>query len=67
MWQSLALELSVRNVFDRRMEEVPRNPLDSDDTDVIMQGIEDFHGYPLPGRTIQLSLTWSQTAEDAPE
>jgi outer membrane cobalamin receptor len=67
MWQSLALELSVRNVFDRRVEEVPRNPLDSDDTDVIMQGIEDFHGYPLPGRTIQLSLTWSQTAEDAPE
>ncbi len=55
-WPALALD--VLNLTDTLVEIVPRNPLDETDPNRIVQGVTDFVGYPLPGRTFLLSLTW---------
>ncbi|MCP4806220.1 MAG: TonB-dependent receptor [Proteobacteria bacterium] len=55
-WPSL--EASVLNLFDRQVEVVPRNRLDPDDTGRTVQPVTDFVGYPLPGRTLLVSLSW---------
>jgi iron complex outermembrane receptor protein len=51
-------ELEVLNLTDRITEVVPRNPLDPSDDALIMQPITDFVGYPLPGRTVMLTVRW---------
>jgi iron complex outermembrane receptor protein len=54
------------NAFDVRGTAVDRNPLDtpgaagSDDT-LIVRPLTDFAGYPLPGRTLMFSVTWTDT------
>jgi outer membrane receptor protein involved in Fe transport len=53
------LEMEVRNLFDHMVARVPRNPLDPEDTAVVLQGLDDFHGYPLAGRTVLFSLRWT--------
>ena len=55
-WPSL--EASVLNLFDRQVEVVPRNRLDPDDDGRIVQPTTDFVGFPLPGRTVLVSLAW---------
>jgi len=55
-WPALALD--VLNLTDTFVEVVPRNPLDDTDPNRIVQGVTDFVGYPLPGRTLLFSLTW---------
>ncbi|MCB9776953.1 MAG: TonB-dependent receptor [Alphaproteobacteria bacterium] len=55
----LSAELSVRNLFDRVVQVVPRNPLDPDETDLVVQPLTDFVGYPLPGRTVLFTLRWA--------
>ncbi len=52
------LELDVLNLTDTIVEVVPRNPLDASDPNRIVQGVTDFIGYPLPGRTLLFSLNW---------
>jgi hypothetical protein len=51
--------MEVRNLFDHMVARVPRNPLDPEDTAVVLQGLDDFHGYPLAGRTVLFSLRWT--------
>jgi outer membrane cobalamin receptor len=53
------LEMEVRNLFDHLVERTPRNPLDPQDKAMVLQGLDDFHGYPLAGRTVLFSLRWS--------
>lgn len=53
------LELEVRNLFDHMVELAPRNPLDPQDKAMVLQGLDDFHGYPLAGRTVLFSLRWT--------
>jgi iron complex outermembrane receptor protein len=55
-WPSL--ELDVLNLTNTIVEVVPRNPLDESDPNRIVQGVTDFVGYPLPGRTFLFSLHW---------
>ncbi len=55
-WPALAVD--VLNLTDAFVEVVPRNPLDDNDPNRIVQGVTDFVGYPLPGRTFLISLTW---------
>jgi vitamin B12 transporter len=55
-WPALAVD--VLNLTDAFVEVVPRNPLDETDPNRIVQGVTDFVGYPLPGRTFLFSLTW---------
>ena len=58
--RAFTLAVDVRNLTDVRALAVDRNPLsDADDTPV-QQALTDFAGYPLPGRTVLVSLTWSE-------
>lgn len=57
------LEVEVRNLADLRTAEVPRDPLSTDPT-TVPQPLTDWVGYPLPGRTLWVSLSWRPGAED---
>lgn len=52
------LELAVHNVGDLRVQDVPRDPLGADDG-TVPTALTDFVGYPLPGRTFVVGLTWT--------
>ena len=47
------------NLLDVRSLPVRRDPLNPDDPGIIQKAMTDFGGYPLPGRTILLGLSWS--------
>lgn len=49
------LGVDVRNLTDRLVEQVPRDPL-VDDGQLAPQPLEDFAGLPLVGRTVLVSL-----------
>ena len=51
----VALALDARNLLGTRTASVPRDPL-VDDGVRVQQPLMDFAGYPLPGRTLWLSL-----------
>ena len=53
------LEFEVRNLTNQIVETVPRDPLNPNDGNQIITAIDDFNGYPLPGRTWLLSLRWN--------
>lgn len=53
-----SLEGSVLNLQDRIVQSVPQNVLDPKDPSLILQPLTDFVGYPLPGRTVLLTLRW---------
>jgi outer membrane receptor protein involved in Fe transport len=53
------LEVDVRNTLGTRTALVPRNPFGSDDTRV-PRPLEDFGGYPLPGRSVTCAVRWSR-------
>jgi vitamin B12 transporter len=61
------VELDVRNLFDERLEAVPRDPLNPDDGAVAIQPLTDFAGYPLPGRTLMVTVGWSPTPARSPQ
>jgi vitamin B12 transporter len=54
-----AIEIAVRNLFDKTVEVVPRNPLNAADDARVVQPLTDFVGYPLPGRTVLLTVRWT--------
>lgn len=58
-----SLELDVRNALDARSASVPRDPL-VDDGIRVRQPLQDFGGYPLPGRTALLTLTFAAPVAD---
>jgi hypothetical protein len=39
---------------------VARDPLNPADTATVQKALTDFGGYPLPGRTILLGLSWKE-------
>ncbi len=53
----LTLGFEVRNLTDRRVEVVERDPI-GEDAGQIPRAVTDFVGYPLPGRTLLFTLTW---------
>ncbi len=58
-----SLELDVRNLLDARTALVPRDPL-VDDGIRVPQPLQDFGGYPLPGRTVLATLRFSPGLSD---
>lgn len=56
---AISAELSVLNLLDHTVEVVPRNPLDPDADDIVVQPLTDFTGYPLPGRTVMFTFRWA--------
>jgi len=60
------LRAEVLNLLDVRGMAVPRNPLDLSDDSLVMKPVADFSGYPLPGRTVMVSVSWQDFTKDAP-
>jgi len=56
---AVSIEAAVRNLTDRRVEVVDRDPLDDTSDARRVQPLNDFTGYPLPGRTLLFTLTWT--------
>jgi outer membrane receptor protein involved in Fe transport len=53
------------NAFDVRGTAVDRNPLSDDDDTTIVRPLTDFAGYPLPGRTVMIAVTWTDRTKSA--
>lgn len=64
--EELSLELDVRNLLNLRTEWAPLNPLDSSNTTEVIKPLEDFAGYPLPGRTWIVSVAWRPALRTTP-
>lgn len=58
------LQASVLNLFDVRGVAVDRNPLDPDDNALVMKPLTDFVGYPLPGRTVMVTVRWEEFSQE---
>ncbi|MFZ5479864.1 MAG: TonB-dependent receptor [Myxococcota bacterium] len=58
-----AIGAEVLNLFDVRGMAVDRNPLSDDDDTLVVKPLTDFSGYPLPGRTVMVSVSW----DDSPQ
>lgn len=56
--RGLSVELDARNLLDRRVEVVPRDPLDPGGVRVL-QPVTDFVGWPLPGRTLLFAVRYA--------
>ena len=52
------VELDIRNLANTTVEAVPRDPLNPDDGALAVQPLTDFAGYPLPGRTVMVTVGW---------
>ena len=52
------IELSAFNLSNKMAMVMPRNPLDPEDQTLIVRPIADIRGYPLPGRSLYLTLKW---------
>lgn len=50
----------ILNLLDTRGMAVDRNPFTHEDDTLVVQPLTDFAGYPLPGRTIVVSLAWRE-------
>jgi len=55
------LQASVLNLFDVRGMAVDRNPLDAADDTLVVKPLTDFVGYPLPGRTVMITVRWEES------
>ena len=51
-------EVEARNLTNQMVQRVARDPLNPRDDTMILKSIDDFNGYPLPGRTWLVSLRW---------
>jgi iron complex outermembrane receptor protein len=55
------LRAELLNAFDVRGTAVDRNPLDEADDTSIVRPLTDFSGYPLPGRTVMVAVSWTDS------
>lgn len=53
------LAASVLNLLDVRGMAVDRDPVSSTDNTLVVKPLSDFFGYPLPGRTLMVSVAWT--------
>lgn len=56
-WYGLTVHLTVSNLLDSRVESVMLRPA-LPNLDRISQAVSDFRGYPIPGRSVQLTVDW---------
>ena len=60
----VALRAEVLNLFDVRGQAMDRNPYSTEDDTLVVKPLTDFGGYPLPGRTVMVAVTWQDTPKD---
>ncbi len=58
------VEAAVHNLFDVRGMAVDRNPLDPADDTLVVKPLTDFVGYPLPGRTVMVTVRWKESPKE---
>lgn len=58
------IRAELLNAFDVRGTAVDRNPLDPNDDTPVVRPLTDFSGYPLPGRTVMVSVSWTEPRND---
>ena len=56
---ALSVEATVMNLANTTVTLVDRNPLDTRDDTMSVRSVDDFMGYPLPGRTWMLTARWA--------
>jgi len=61
--RAFTVSVDVRNLADRRVQQVPRDPL-VDDGQRVPEPLVDFTGYPLPGRTWMVQLAWTPPGQE---
>ena len=57
-YRSLSMELSGLNLLDQTVTVMDRNPFSEDDNTPVLTPLTDFLGYPLPGRSLFLEVSW---------
>ncbi|HSD90718.1 MAG TPA: TonB-dependent receptor, partial [Kofleriaceae bacterium] len=55
----IAASLSIENLADTRIQQLPLDPPPRPDLTVTPTALADVAGFPLPGRTVYVSLDWS--------
>src|SRR5690606_5143285 len=51
--------LAIENLLDLRVQQLPLDPAPRPDLTSTPMALADVAGFPLPGRTVYLSLDWS--------
>lgn len=59
---SLTLGFEMKNILNQRTQPVPLRPPPRPDLDKVPSAVADYLGYPLPGRALYLTLTWTDSA-----
>ena len=57
----LSLEISALNLLNQTVAVVDRNPFSEEDNTPVLSPLTDFLGYPLPGRSWFVELSWKQS------
>ncbi|MEC7240140.1 MAG: hypothetical protein VXW32_02785, partial [Myxococcota bacterium] len=59
--QDLSVEISALNLLNEIAAVVDRNPFSDEDDTPVLTPLTDFLGYPLPGRSWFVELSWKQS------
>lgn len=59
IYEDLLLGIEMKNAANLRSETVQLDPPPSDEFQNTPKALSDVHGYPLPGRSLYLTLQWS--------
>lgn len=59
IWAGFATALAIENLTDERVQYLPLDPAPRPDLTSTPTALADVAGFPLPGRTIYVSLEWS--------
>jgi outer membrane receptor protein involved in Fe transport len=59
--EDLSLEISALNLLNETVAVVDRNPFSEEDNTPVLTPLTDFLGYPLPGRSWFVELSWKQS------
>ncbi len=62
--KNTTIQLSVKNLTDQRVEQVPLVPRAPADPETVGQALSDFIGYPLPGRSFFALVRWETGANN---
>ena len=60
----VTLALSIRNVLDHKVADVALHPPPLGGRREVPEAVSDYGGFPLPGRTVLLTLRWTQRTEE---
>ncbi|MBI2895030.1 MAG: TonB-dependent receptor [Deltaproteobacteria bacterium] len=63
-WRGISIALVMKNLFDHIVADVPIRPAPIGGRSVVPQAVADYGGFPLPGRTVMVTLRIAEPTED---